>query len=187
MTILDFILLITLFGFLWFGFWFGLIHAIGGLVGTVAGAWLAGHFYSVLAGPLEQLFNYQGPWLKLASFLAIFMVANRLVGFGFYLFDKSFAFLIRMPFLKTIDRMAGGVLGIVEGALVIGLTLTLISNHLDMPALINDSIADSKVAFGLQAFAIILVPLLPDVIKYAQPYLPQGVEIPSTTPPIYGR
>jgi len=187
MTILDFILLLILFGFLWFGFWFGLIHALGGLVGAIAGAWLAGHFYGALASPIEQLFGYQGPWLRLASFLAIFIVANRLVGFGFYLFDKSFAFLIRLPFLKTIDRLAGGVLGIVEGALVIGLTLILAVNHLNMPELINNAITTSGVAFGLQAFAAVLVPLLPDVIRYAQPYLPPDIEIPLTTPPVYGR
>lgn len=186
MTTLDLIILITLFGFLWFGFWFGLIHALGGLVGTVAGAWLAGHFYASLAAPIEQLFSYQGPWLKLASFLGIFILANRLVGFGFYLFDKSFAFLIRLPFLKTIDRMAGGILGIVEGALVIGLTLFLITNHLSMPEIVSAAISASRVAFGLQAFALILVPLLPEAIRYAQPYLPEVLEIPTSTPPVYG-
>lgn len=187
MSTLDLILLICLFGFLWFGFWFGLIHAAGGLVGTVAGAWLAGHFYLSLASPIEHLFNYQGPWLKLAAFLGIFILANRVVGFGFYLFDKSFAFLIRLPFLKTIDRLAGGVLGIVEGVLVIGLTLILVNNHLVMPEFISQAINASRVAFGLQAFATILVPLLPDAIRYAQPYLPQGVDIPETLPPIYDR
>jgi len=187
MTILDIILIILLFGFAWFGFWFGLIHAIGGLVGTVIGAWLAGHFYAVLAAPLEQLFNYQGPWLRLASFLAIFIAANRLIGFGFYLFDKSFAFLIRLPFLQTIDRLAGGVLGIVEGALVIGLTLYLATNYLNLPEIIANAIAASRVALGLQSFALILVPLLPDAIKYAQPYLPRGLNIPANTPPVYGR
>ncbi len=187
MTVLDFVLLICLFGFLWFGFWFGLIHAAGGLVGAVAGAWLAGHLYVKAAWPIEELFNYQGPWLKLAVFLGIFILVNRLVGFGFYLFDKSFAFLIRLPFLKTIDRLAGAVIGIVEGILVLGLSLILVSNHLAMPDIISQAIVSSKVAFGLQAFAAILVPLLPEAIRYAQPYIPEGLDIPETVPAIYDR
>ncbi len=187
MTILDLILLICLFGFLWFGFWFGLIHALGGLVGTVAGAWLAGHFYYNLAGPIEKLFNYQGPWLKLVAFLVIFILINRLVGFGFYLFDKSFAVLIRLPFLKTIDRLAGGVLGIVEGIFVIGLALILVNNHLTIPDFISQAINSSRLALAFQVLAGILVPLLPDILRYTQPYMPGSIEIPVTLPPIYDR
>lgn len=187
MTTLDFLLLLVLAGFTWFGFWFGLIHAAGGLVGTVAGAWLSGHFYDKLAAPFESLFGYQGPWLKVVAFLGLFILVNRLVGFAFYLLDKTFSFLIRMPFLKTIDRLAGAVLGLVEGALVIGLTLYLVGQYLQFPVVVEDAIATSRVAFGLTAFASILIPLLPEAIRYAQPYLPQGVDIPVTTPPVYGR
>lgn len=156
-------------------------------MGIVAGAWLAGHFYLQLAAPVEALLGYQGPWIRLAAFLVILIFVNRAVGFGFYLFDKTFAFLVRLPFLKTIDRLAGGVLGVVEGALALGLTLTLAGDYLVLPLVVQDAIAASRVAFSLKAFAAILVPLLPDVIRYAQPYLPQGMEIPLSTPPVYGR
>lgn len=187
MTILDFIIILALFGFVWFGFGFGFIHAAGGLVGVVIGAWLAGHFYNRLAALPEALFGYSGPWVKLVSFVIIFVIVNRLVGFGFYLLDKSFSFMIHLPFLKTIDRLLGGILGAVEGALVIGLTLTLMLNHLNVPPLVIEVISSSRVAFVLQSFAAILIPLMPEVIRYTQPYLPSDWKIPATTPPIYGR
>ncbi len=187
MTTLDVLLLLLLVGFAWFGFWFGLIHAVGGLAGTVLGAWLAGHYYAVVSAPFETLFAAEGAWLKLFFFLAIFIFVNRLIGFGFYLLDRTFAFLTRMPFLKTIDRLSGAVLGLVEGAFVIGLTLVLASQYLELSSAVEQAIASSRIAFGLTAFAGVLVPLLPEFVDYARPYLPPGVNLPAEQPPVYGR
>lgn len=177
MTILDFLLVICLTGFVWFGFWFGMIHMAGGLVGTVAGAYLAGHFYTVVAAPFEALLGSTNGWVKIATFLVIFIVVNRFVGFCFYLVDRSFAFLTRIPFLKTIDRMAGAVMGLAEGALVIGLTIYL-GGRVELPLAIESAIMMSRVAQGLSVFAMILVPLLPDALKVIQPYLPVNLPIP---------
>jgi len=176
MTLLDFFLLVAMFGFVWFGFWFGMIHMAGAVVGTVAGAWLAGHFYTVLSAPLEALVGTDNNWVRVLSFIVIFVAVNRLVGFGFYMVDRTFGFLIRIPFLKTIDRIAGALLGFVEGALVLGLTLYFAS-RVNLPLLLEAAIAASKVAARLTAFAAVLVPLLPDIIKQVQPYVP-GVNLP---------
>ena len=44
MTFLDLIVGLLLFGFVLAGLWFGLIHMIGAVVGTVAGTVVAGHY-----------------------------------------------------------------------------------------------------------------------------------------------
>lgn len=176
MTLLDFVLILVLLGFVWFAFWFGLIHAAGGLAGTVVGAWLAGIFYDEVAFVIERLFSYSGPWVRVFTFVAIFILVNRVVGFGFFVLDKTFSFLVRLPFLKTIDRLAGAVLGFAEGGLVLGLTLNFAVTHFVLPSVIQQAIDASRVAFILMSLAAVLVPLLPEAIKAVQPYVP--VELP---------
>lgn len=177
MTTLDFLLVLSIVGFVWFGFWFGMIHMAGGLVGTIAGAFVAGQFYAIVAAPFEAMLSSTSGWVKIVSFLVIFVTVNRFVGFCFYLVDRSFAFLTRIPFLKTIDRMAGAILGLAEGGLVLGLTLYL-GNRVELPLAIENAILSSQVAQSLEIFAAVLVPLLPDALRVVQPYLPVELPIP---------
>lgn len=176
MTLFDFLLILSLVGFVWFGFWFGIIHMVGGLVGTVAGAWLAGHFYDKLTGPLQMLLGTNSTWVELLSFVFIFIVANRLVGFIFYILDRTFRFISVIPFLKTINHLGGALLGLIEGVLVIGLTLYF-ANRIDLPIMVEEAIVASRVALKFISIASVLVPLLPDIIKQVQPYVP-GVNLP---------
>jgi uncharacterized membrane protein required for colicin V production len=126
MTIFDVILLIILGGFVMFGLWFGLIHTLGAIVGTFAGAFFAGLWYDFLGRWLESLFGHPN-LMKIIAFIFIFIVMNRLIGFGFYILDKIFQFVSIIPFLKTINRILGGILGFFEGVLVIGLSLFIIA------------------------------------------------------------
>ena len=126
MTIFDVILLIILGGFVMFGLWFGFIHTLGSVLGTFAGAFFAGLVYNPIGNWLAQIFGNPN-LMKIFAFIFIFIIANRLIGFGFYVLDKIFNFLTIVPFLKSINRLLGGVLGFFEGLLVIGLSLFIIS------------------------------------------------------------
>ncbi len=180
MTTLDIILILSIAGFVWFGLWFGAIHMAGGLIGTVAGAYLAGHFYDKLAGPLHLLFGTDTGWVDLVAFIFIFVVINRVVGFVFHLIDRSFRFISMAPFLKTINRFVGAILGLAEGVLVTGLTLYF-ANRVALPISVEAAIANSQVAQKLITIASILVPLLPNIIRQVQPYVP-GVTLPVPQP-----
>lgn len=126
MTIFDVILLIILGGFVMFGLWFGAIHTLGSVVGTFGGAFFAGLSYDFIAGWLSKVFGNPN-LMKILAFIFIFIIFNRLIGFGFYVLDKIFNFLTIVPFLKSINRLIGGALGFFEGILVIGLSLFVIS------------------------------------------------------------
>ena len=126
MTIFDVILLLILGGFVMFGLWFGLIHTLGSVLGTFAGAFFAGLWYEPLGSWLESIFGHPN-LMRIFAFIFIFIIANRLIGFAFYVLDKIFNFLTIIPFLKTINRLLGGVLGFFEGVLVIGLSLFVIA------------------------------------------------------------
>jgi membrane protein required for colicin V production len=163
MAILDIILLIILGGFVLFGLWFGLIHTLGALLGTVVGAWIAGHYYISAASWLSGIFGDSNT-VKIVSFIIIFMIANRLIGLIFYILDRVFRIVSIIPFLKTINRLAGAILGFLEGILVIGVSLFVMSRYPLGDWFTNELIV-SPVAHWLIVAAKLIVPLLPEVIR----------------------
>ncbi len=163
MAIFDLILVIILGGFILFGLWFGLIHTLGALVGITAGAWIAGHYYLVLSDWLGRFFG-SGNVLKTISFIVIFILANRLIGLIFYVIDRIFNFVAIIPFLKTINRLAGATLGLIEGVLVIGTSLYVASRY-PLGDWFNQGLARSDLAHWLVRAAKIITPLLPEVIR----------------------
>ncbi len=167
MSHLDIILLIILGGFTLFGIWFGFIHTLGSLVGTAVGAFVASHYYGPASDWLASLLGGHQNLFKVIIFLLIFTVANRLTGFVFWLFEKIFNILKIIPFLSTINRLLGGILGLIEGSLVIGLMLYFVAKF---P--FSDWLTGSMLKSGVAAFLIkissILWPLLPVALKQIQ-------------------
>lgn len=163
MTLFDLILVLIVFGFGWFGFWFGLIHSAGGLVGLILGAAVASRYYDNLARRILFIFRGNENLANIISFLIIYIIGNRLAGFVFYIIDKVLKPITTLPFLKTINRLGGGILGLIEGVLTIGLFIYFISRF-PLPWLAN-LIEQSKFAEYFVSMAEILLPLLPEVLK----------------------
>lgn len=165
MSFIDIILLILLGGFVLFGFWFGIIHTLGALVGTIAGAYIASHYFSLVAIFIGDKIGGNLSVLKVITFILIFTVVNRLVGLIFYLAEKVFKVLSIIPFLKTINRLAGAVLGLIEGALVIGLILH-VAGVIPLTSWFVERVLDpSSIARYLLGVARVLVPLLPEALR----------------------
>lgn len=164
MTLFDLILLLILGGFVLYGLWFGLIHTLGVLVGTIAGAFLAARWYAPVADWTGFLFGGHENLAKVVCFLILFIIINRLVGLLFWLIDKIFSFLKIVPFLGTINRLLGAVFGFLEGVLVLGLTLYVAERYPLGDWFIN-SLADSKIAHYFITLGKVLKPLLPEVLK----------------------
>ena len=165
MTFLDIILLFILAGFVFYGLFFGLIKTLGSLVGAVLGAWAAAHFYLPFFELIQELFFGLDNLGKVICFLIIFTVINRVVSFIFAIVDKTFHILSILPFLKTINRLAGAVLGFIEGGLILGIVLYIISKYTFVGTFFGDIVANSELAPFLVNFVEILVPLFPEVLK----------------------
>ncbi len=163
MTLFDLILILIVFGFVWFGFWFGLIHALGGLVGLIVGAAVASRWYDDLAEKILFLFGSQGNLAKVVSFLIIYIITNRLVGFIFFIIGRILRPITHLPFLKTINRVAGAFIGFVEGSLTIGLILYFMTKF--PIGWLMKFIENSKLAQHFINLAKFLLPLLPEVLK----------------------
>lgn len=170
MILFDLILLLILGGFVLYGLWFGIIHTLGVLVGTIAGAFLAARWYESVASWASFLFGGHENLAKVVCFLLLFVIINRLVGLVFWLVDKIFSFLKIIPFLSTINRLVGAVFGFLEGTLVLGLTLYVAERYPLGDWFIN-SLADSKIADYFITVGKILMPLLPEVVKQLKYYV----------------
>lgn len=165
MTIFDAVLLIILAGFVFYGLFFGLIRTIGNLAGLAAGIFFASRYYVPAFEWAHDLFFGRDNLGKILSFFIIFTIANRLVGLAFTLIDRSFGLISIIPFLKTINRLAGAVLGFVLGGLVLGLVLFTASRYAIVGHFAGNMLASSKLAPFLVKFAGILTPLMPEMLK----------------------
>ena len=167
---MDIILLIILGGFTLFGLWFGFIHTLGSLIGTFVGAFVASHYYGPVASWVWSMTGGNENLVKLLVFILLFVIANRLVGFVFWLVEKIFNIIKIIPFLSTINRLLGGILGLAEGTLVLGLTLYFISKFTFSDWVLG-SMLKSEVAATLIKISSVLWPLLPAALKQIQAVL----------------
>ncbi|MEA3398467.1 MAG: CvpA family protein, partial [Patescibacteria group bacterium] len=101
MPILDVIIIVILSGFVFYGFFFGLIRTLGNFLGMIIGAIIASRFYLIVFDWVGPVFIGRDNLGKVLIFIILFILINRLVGFAFYLVDKVFRIIAIIPFLKT--------------------------------------------------------------------------------------
>ncbi|MBL7053898.1 CvpA family protein [Patescibacteria group bacterium] len=160
MVFFDLILLLILFGFVWFGFWNGFIQTIGGIISLIVAVFVASRWYDVIA--LQIL-----PWLgdnfnlaRLLAFIAVFILAR----FILFLIFKAINKFFELPILKFFNRLAGAAFGLIEGGLIIGLLLYF-STSFPITGSWNEMIETSILAGFLIPFGKVLLPLLPAALK----------------------
>jgi len=165
MPIIDIVLLIILTGFIFYGLFFGFIRALGSLVALVVGLWLTFTYYLVVFDWAKNLFFGHNITGKVLTFIILFTIINRLIGFIFAIIDRSFNLISIIPFLKTINRLAGGILGLIEGGLVLGIILVVATNLATPDSWLAAVLAKSQYSSYLILFAKIITPLIPELLN----------------------
>lgn len=160
-TFIDVILIVILFGFIFGGFVLGLIRSIGALVGLALGTWTAGHYFMFLAGWLTPLLWGNSSLAKIIGFIVIFIIVNRLVVLIFHLINKAFDLLSIIPFLKSLNRLGGVILGAVEGLLTLGVIIYIIAKFAPDSGFVTGSLNNSQIAHYLVFGAKWIIGLLP--------------------------
>ncbi len=163
MTFFDVILLLILFGFVWFGFWNGLIRTLGGIVGVVLSVFISSRWYESLS---LKILSFLGDNLGLArilAFIIIFAVAQFVIISLLKVINKIFSF----PILKTLNCLAGAVFGFIEGILFMGLILYF-SAKLPLGFGWTNLLDTSVVVPFLTGAGKILLPFIPEAIKQIQ-------------------
>ena len=164
MEFIDIILLVIIGGFALAGLWFGFIHTLGSLIGTIIGAYVASRYYDVLADWVLAIFSWEGNAPRVFMFVVAFFVINRIVGLGFWFVEKMIGFLTRLPFVRSLNRFLGLLLGAAEGIISVGLVIFFIERF-PLSDFIMDKLANSVVAPYTSDIASILWPLLPEAMQ----------------------
>jgi uncharacterized membrane protein required for colicin V production len=118
MLLWEILVLVILVGFAANGFRAGVVETLGRLIGALIGFWAAKNFASIPVTILSLFLPLS--WAYAASFLIVFTVTNHLIGFLFSAVDRVFGVLTKLPLIKQISEVAGLVLGVLEGIVVIG-------------------------------------------------------------------
>jgi len=164
MELLDIIILVVVGGFALFGFWFGFIHTLGSLLGTILGVYLSSRYYEPVANWIVDVTGWGGNWPKVTTFIVAFIVINRLVGLLFFFIDKVLHIVTRLPFVKSINRLLGLCLGFFEGVISIGVIFYFIERF-PVSDQLGAMISTSQFAPIAIEIGAVLWPLLPAAFK----------------------
>ncbi len=164
MSLFDLVLFIVIGGFGLFGLWFGFFHTLGSLMGTILGVYLAGRYYEAMAEWLIQITGWGDNVSRVVMFTLAFIIINRLVGFAFWIFDKFFNVLTKLPFLNSINRLLGGALGVFEGIVTVGFILYAFQQF-PFSVKVAAAIESSMVAPYALGMITVLLPLLPEGMR----------------------
>ena len=114
----------------------GMIRTVFGIAGLIGGIFLAGRYYDELA---ERLFPAGAIWGNIAAYAIILIATLVVAGVVGWLLAK----LINFAALGWLDKLVGGILGAVIGALLCTAILAIALHFADyypgMEATINQS------------------------------------------------
>lgn len=161
MELIDYILLGAVGFFVWIGFWAGFIKSLGRILGLFIGIAVAAHYYDILADAWQWVFFDSESVTRVVLFVLIFFVVSRVVGMLFWLVDKIFDVARILPFLTTLNRLLGALLGLLEGTLIAGVVLLLLVQYTPSDTL-AETIDNSLVAQTLMDMTLVVKPFLPD-------------------------
>jgi len=164
MPVIDISILIIIAGFAMFGVWFGFFHTLGSLVGTIAGIFLGSRYYEPMSDWLISVTGWGENISRVLMFTISFFVINRAVGFAFYLVDRFLHVVTRLPFIASMNRFFGLLLGVLEGVITLGMIIFFIERF-PISERVMGWIAASNLAPHLSDFAAKLWPLLPEALR----------------------
>ena len=163
MGVFDLILLVLFFGFVGAGFYFGLVHTLGAIIGAIAGVAIAGSLYNDVA-PFFQFLMVKESVAHVLAFIVVYLVVARLIGYALHMLDSGFKIARFIPFASSINRLGGAMLGFLEATLVLGIVL-YVASHFQLSPAINQAIDNSAFAGLLMTISSFLTPLIPDSLK----------------------
>ena len=119
MSFLDIILGALLVWGLWKGLKNGLFIELASIVALIAGIYGAIHFSYYAADYLGENINWEERYIKLTAFVATFILIVILVHFIAKLLTK----IAQAALLGWLNRLAGGIFGLVKVAVILGALL----------------------------------------------------------------
>ncbi len=161
MNYLDVIFIIIILFFTFSGLRKGLVKVVGGILGIFVGIYFAGLFYLQFSEWLQTLTQIFGSTeSNIISFIVVFIVVNRLFAVIIFLLDR----IVRIPIINSVNKLLGGILGFIQGALIITLIITVFTN-LGSFVGADNVISKSQIAPYSDKVITIIKPFLPQDLK----------------------
>lgn len=177
MSWFDLLLILVLAGYVWGGFWSGLIQTVGGLVGLLFGSIIATRLYIPVG-------DWVAPWVgnnvitaKIIAFILLFLLITRIIAGVFWIINRFFHLIAILPGLKFLNKLGGAAVGFIEGALFLGVVLQF-AVRLPLPEGASNAVDGSSLAHFFMAVAAFLVPLFPAALKESQKVIDQVLPAP---------
>jgi uncharacterized membrane protein required for colicin V production len=171
-SIVDVALLLIICSFVCFGLFFGFVHTLGSLVGTILGIFLS----TRLVGPAYDAFGFLfggGAVGKIFMFVIIFLLVSRIVGILFWLIEKFFGIFGLIPFASVINRALGAAFGLIEGIIFVGVVIFFVMQYVP-DNVVQATLAESIVAKYLLALVAALQILFPAAAQTVTEQAPQN-------------
>lgn len=144
MSILEIALLFVAGGFALYGMMLGLIQSIGSIVGLYVGFAFATRYVDGVAHFFTPFFGGNEIAATITGFILLFIIASKFVGILFLIVDKIFRIASILPGLQLLNRLGGFLLGLLEGIIVVGIILNILT-HLPVSAGTASTVNDSTV------------------------------------------
>ncbi len=171
MSILDIILIVLLSLSAFSGLRKGLIRSLGSIIALILGAYIASNFYLNFHTWASQWIDINEATAKILAFILLFVIASRAIALVFYLLEKTFNMLAIIPGSKYINNILGGVFGLLEGALFLGLIFHVSSQYILFDGQFFNILRESFVIPYLTSFVDLILPILPKAIGAIQSFL----------------
>lgn len=168
MSTLDIILLVLLSLSFLSGLRKGLIRSVGRIIGLIIGAIIATRYYLAFFEWVDRFININESLGKVIAFILVFIVITNLIQLVFYFIEKAFKLVAIIPGSKYINNILGGLLGLLEGALFLGLIFYVMSRYAVFAGGMVESIRESVVVPWLNMVVELILPLLPEALKALQ-------------------
>lgn len=166
LQIIDIVLLGILAYFFFWGFSRGLIRAVGSFIGLIAAVVIASRYFEVAADWLTPYVGLEGKpnVAKVIAFVVLLILINRAAMLIVSIITKAFNAMAVVPGMKLTNRLLGAALGLIEGAIMIGLVI-FIASRFPFSAFVENFLVGSKVAPLVLSISKIVQPLLPEAIR----------------------
>ena len=137
----DIVILAVLGAFILKGLLRGLLKELCSLTGLVAGLYLALRFSPPLATEMAQAFHLPQQLCSIAAFALLFLATFAFFAVLGYLLSR----FVKLVFLGGLNRVAGGLFGLVQGGLLLALGLFALSLS-PLPQRVRPVFAGSQLA-----------------------------------------
>jgi len=140
-TLADLALLAIAAFFILSGLYHGFIRTAGSLVGLVGGTVVASWVIDWLSGILTLS---EHPVWTIVFFVIILSLCAQLIGWIFVLIDRAYKLLSIIPFLSSINKLLGGIVGLIEAIAIVAAIGYAAATYLSQGSM-QTAILDSQV------------------------------------------